>query len=82
MNTINNEIYPPEYANRRVVVIVPMAALPTRSPDRMASGALISGFLPITSQTAEVMSTARSIMAPDAPINMLAIKIEVRSKSW
>ena len=61
--------------------MVPMAARPTRRPDKTASAGRISGFLEMTSYTAEVMSTARSIMAPEAPIKILAIKIEVRSRS-
>ena len=67
---MSNAIYPPEYASKSVVVIVPMAALPPFMPDRAASFQPISGFFSITSLTADVMSTDKSIIAPDAPIKI------------
>ena len=56
-------------------------ARPTVKPDFMASRAVMSGFFSTTSLTELVMSTARSMTAPEAPINMLAMKIRVRF-SW
>ena len=46
-----------------------------------ASRAVMSGFFSTTSLTALVMSTARSMTAPEAPMKMLAMKIRVRF-SW
>ena len=81
MNTISSAIYPPEYASSSVVVMVPMAARPTFIPERIASRLLMPGHFSTTSFTALVMSTARSMMAPEEPIKMLAMKICVRLKS-
>ena len=62
--------------------MVPMAACPMRMPLPTASQAPMPGFLRITSLTPLVMSTARSIMAPAAPMKILAMKILVRSRFW
>ena len=78
INTISNAMKPPEYARSSVVVMVPIAARPTWIPDMIASFTPIWGFFSTTSLTAEVISTAISIMAPLAPIKILAMKICVR----
>lgn len=62
--------------------MVPIAARPTFIPERTASRRLMPGRFSTTSWTAEVMSTDKSIMAPDAPMKMDAIKIRVRFKCW
>ena len=59
--------------------MVPIAAWPIRIPLPIASRALIPGFLRTTSVIPLVISTLRSIIAPEAPINMLAIKMRVKS---
>ena len=58
--------------------MVPMAARPTLTPDLAASFQSRSGRFSTTSWMAEVMSTDRSITAPEAPMKMEAIKIWVR----
>ena len=53
--------------------MVPMAARPTLRPDLTASRQSRSGRFSTTSYTAEVMSTLRSITAPEAPRKMEAM---------
>ena len=55
--------------------MVPMAARPTFRPEAVASRQPMPGFFATTSRTAEVMSTLRSITAPEEPTKMEAIKI-------
>ena len=81
MKVIRSAMYPPEYARRSVVVMVPIAARPTFIPESIASFHPISGFLCTTSLTAEVISTERSIIAPEAPMKIALIKILVRLRS-
>ena len=54
------------------------AARPTVKPDCIASRAVMSGFFSTTSEMLLVMSTERSIMAPEEPMKILAMKIRVR----
>ena len=61
--------------------MVPIAARPTFMPERVASHQVRSGRFSTTSYTAEVMSTLRSMMAPEAPMKMEAMKIWVRFRS-
>ena len=61
--------------------MVPMAARPTFMPEAAASFHPRSGRFSTTSATAEVMSTDKSITAPEAPMKMEAMKILVRFKS-
>ena len=70
----------PEYASNNVVVVEPHAAVPTANPEAIASFEVIVGFFRTTSYTAEQISTDKSITAPDAPKNIDAIKIFVKSK--
>ena len=58
-----------------------MAARPTFIPERTASQREISGRFFTTSLTADVISTARSITAPEEPMKIAAIKIWVRLRS-
>ena len=64
-----------------MVVCVLSAARPTVKPLMTASRAEMPGFFSTTSPTALVMSTARSMTAPEAPMKMLAMNIRVRL-SW
>ena len=57
MKVIKSAMQVPEYARRRVVVIVPIAARATANPDFTAFRLEISGQFLTTSLTAEVMST-------------------------
>lgn len=66
----------PEYANSRVVVIVPIAALATVSPDFMAAFLEMDGQFLTTSETADVISTLKSITEPLAPMQTDAKKFE------
>ena len=62
--------------------MVPMAAWPMRTPLPTASHGRMPGFLRTTSQMPLVISTERSIIAPAAPMKMLAIKMRVRFRLW
>ena len=65
----------PEYARSKVVVIVPIAALATVSPDFIAAFLEMPGQFFTTSLTADVISTLKSITEPLAPMQTDAIKI-------
>ena len=78
INAIKREMQLPEYARRRVVVIVPIAARATARPDFTASRREIEGHFFTTSFTADVMSTDKSIIEPLAPTRIELVKMRVK----